>query len=118
MEYFAWSNLKVFNIHTTSAICTFNAGICFGSTLKNQSKHLFDAFQFKCSVLLCQKFVLNSRAKKQPMDNKERDGQKEKRRDEINPLLKLKGNTEDVFPSKENKKREKVCLFAGVGRGV
>lgn len=47
------------------------------------------------------------------MDNKERYGQKLK--NEINPLLKLKGNTESIFPRKENKNREKVCLFVGVG---
>ena len=45
------------------------------------------------------------------MDNKERRQQKNKTKqqlvDELNPLLKLKGNTEGIFPSKENNKREK-----------
>lgn len=44
MEYFAWSNLKDLNFHKTSAIRSFDAEICFGSTLKNQSKQLFDVF--------------------------------------------------------------------------
>lgn len=48
---------------------------------------------------------------KKLMDDKERHRQKNKNTqqlvDELNPLLKLKGNTDGIFPSKENNKREK-----------
>lgn len=54
---------------------------------------------------------------KKLMDDKERHRQKNKNKqqlvDELNPLLKLKGNTDGIFPSKENNERKKfVCSLA------
>lgn len=81
----------------------------------NQSRCLM-FFQLKSSVLLCQKFLLNSHAKKQLMDNKGRDRKKTGRWNQS--IAQLKG-THRGYISKQRKQqeKEKVCLFAGVGGG-